>query len=312
MANRVAAPPVILGIVGDSGAGKTTLGQGVAEIIGTERVTFLSIDDYHRYSRAERLHRGLAAADPESNHLDIAEQHLHLLRRGEPVLRPSYDHAAGEPGPPVYVEPKPYLIVDGLLAFATPRLRESFDVKVFLEPDEELRVCWKTRRDMANRGYTPDEVRETIYTASVAAARFVQPQRAHADIVVVSDPRDDDLLGDGDPANVNMRYILRPTLPNLISTPLLQTGASEGVNLELSRDLDGKPIDVLEVSGDISGDSAERLEGAIWDLIPESSPVHDAIGRYGGGPESTSSHTLALTQLLVAYHLEHAVIGRRD
>ncbi len=103
MASRVAAPPVILGIVGDSGAGKTTLGRGVAEIIGAQRVTFFSIDDYHRYSRAERFQRGLAAADPENSHLDIAEQHLDLLRRGEPVLRPSYDHAAGEPGAPVYV-----------------------------------------------------------------------------------------------------------------------------------------------------------------------------------------------------------------
>ena len=78
--------PIILGIVGDSAAGKTTLSRGIAEILGPQRCTLICTDDYHRYDRRERAANGVSALDPAGNYVDILEQHLHLLRQGQPIL----------------------------------------------------------------------------------------------------------------------------------------------------------------------------------------------------------------------------------
>jgi len=309
MAEALVASPVVLGFVGDSGSGKTTVARGVASIIGEDRVAFLSVDDYHRYSRAERFQRGLAPADPDNNYLDIAEQHLGLLRRGQPILKPVYDHGPGELVEPEYVAPKPYIIVEGLMGFATRKLRDCYDVKVFLDPDEPLRVAWKTQRDTRRRGYTADQVEETIRTAAVAAARFVQPQRRHADVVVqflaVGDGAEDEAS-----ERLGVRHILRPTLPHPELTPLLETASGIGVTLELGRDGDGMPVDRLEISALIDDLQARRLERYLWDLVPETGGMHDTLGRFEDAQAGETSHALALTQLLMAYHLQRAAIDR--
>ncbi len=87
--------PIILGIVGDSASGKSTLSAGVAQILGEEHCTVICTDDYHRFNRATRVAAGLSALDPRANHMDVLEQHLRLLRTGEASLKPVYDHARG-------------------------------------------------------------------------------------------------------------------------------------------------------------------------------------------------------------------------
>ena len=84
--------PIILGIVGDSAAGKTTLSRGIAQILGVEHVTLLCTDDYHRYNRKQRKELAITPLNPECNYLDIMAQHLRLLRAGEAILKPHYDH----------------------------------------------------------------------------------------------------------------------------------------------------------------------------------------------------------------------------
>ncbi len=304
MAEGMVAPPVVIGFVGDSGSGKTTVAKGVASIIGADRVSFLSVDDYHRYSRAERFERGLAPADPDNNYLDIAEQQLALLKRGQPILKPVYDHGPGTLTAPEYIAPKPYIIVEGLLGFATRALRDCYDVKVFIEPEEPLRIAWKTLRDTQRRGYTADEVEETIRTASVAAARFVQPQRRFADIVV------NFLVDTGGGNGLGVRHTLRPTLPHPELTPLIEDAPEAGVTVELGRDADGKPVDTLEIAADIDDHAARRLESYLWDLVPETGGLNDTLGRYEDAAAGETSHALALTQLLMAYHLQRAAIDR--
>ena len=87
---------MILGIVGDSAAGKSTLTQGIAAILGPDRVACICSDDYHRYSRAERGRMQLTALHPACNHLDILEQHLRLLRQGQPIPQQSDPAVASE------------------------------------------------------------------------------------------------------------------------------------------------------------------------------------------------------------------------
>ena len=126
--------PIVLGVVGDSGAGKTTLTRGLVRVLGDGNVAHLSADDYHRYDRHERHSLGITPLHPDANYLDILTQHLGHLRDGAPVLKPVYNHRTGKLGAPRYLRPAPYLVVEGLLSFHTETLRGQHDVRVFLAP----------------------------------------------------------------------------------------------------------------------------------------------------------------------------------
>ena len=125
--------PIILGIVGDSASGKTTISQGIANILGSDRVVIICTDDYHNYERSERGNKGLSALLPESNYIYTLEQHLQLLKEGKPVLKPTYNHIHGTLDKPVYVEPRKIIIVEGLLGYLTCPMRDVYDVKVYME-----------------------------------------------------------------------------------------------------------------------------------------------------------------------------------
>ena len=144
--------PVMLAIAGDSAAGKTTLTRGIAEALGADRATALCVDDYHRYDREERRHVPFTVLNPECNYIEVMEQHLQLLALGRPILKPVYDHSTGKLVRPVLVEPREFVIVEGLLPLHTKLARACFDITVYLNPPEEIRREWKLRRDSAERG----------------------------------------------------------------------------------------------------------------------------------------------------------------
>lgn len=296
---------VVLGIVGDSAAGKTTLSAGIAQILGPDRVAVVCSDDYHRHSRVDRAATGLSALDPEANYMDIMEQHFELLYRGEPILKPIYNHKGGTLDAPEYVEPKPYIIVEGLLGFTTRRMRQCFDVKVYLQPEEDLRVRWKIRRDTAKRGYSREQVLAELARREADSPRFIHPQRKYADMVVNFFPPPGRAEETG--GHLHVRHYLRPTLPH----PDLSEFAhrDEGVTLELTRGPDGKPVDLLTL-GDITDERALKLEDYLWEQIPEASHLRENVGRYTNEENRPAiSHPLALTQLLITYHMVKAALG---
>lgn len=299
--------PIILGIVGDSASGKSTLSAGVAQILGEEHCTVICTDDYHRYDRKARAAAGLSALDPRSNYVDVLEQHLRLLRHGEPILKPVYDHRHGTLEPPEYVKPKGFVIAEGLLGYATRAMRDCYDVKIYLDPEEELRVKWKMHRDTTIRGYTREEVLAQLDRREGFSANFVHPQRTFADIVIrFQRPAE----ANGSDTRLDVRHLLRPTLPHPDFTPLFDGSSNAGLHLELARDRDGKPVDVLEINGNISDKRAERIEDLLWNLIPEAGHLRDEVGRIDLA-NGAKSHPLALTQLLVGYHAVKAAMGIR-
>ena len=301
--------PIILGIVGDSASGKTTLSAGVAQILGEDRCTVLCTDDYHRYDRRERAEKGLSAIDPRANYLDILEQALRHLREGDPILKPTYDHRDGTFGRPKYVKPKEFVIAEGLLGYTTRGMRDCYDVKIYLDPDEDLRVKWKIHRDTTRRGYRREEVLASLERRREDAPKFMHPQRTFADIVIHFQ-KPQGANGSSD-TQLDVRHILRPTLPHPDFSPLFDGSSNAGLRLELSRDRDGKPVDVLEINGNISDSRAERIEDLLWNLIPEAGHLRDQVGRIDVANGSPKSHPLALTQLLVGYHAVKAAMGVR-
>ncbi len=312
--------PVILGVVGDSATGKTTLAAGIARILGEDRCTVICTDDYHSLDREQRQKLDISALNPKANYMDILQQHLKLLRQGKPVLKPVYDHKTGVFKPVEYVIPKDYLILEGLLGYTTREMRDCYDVKIFLNPADELRFNWKEHRDVSQRGYSQKEVRESLKRRKKDSAEFIDPQRVFADMVISFEkPERDDLEGEdksseakviqnGDNAHLNVRHILRPTLPHPDFSPLFEEGSSKADDLflELVRDADGKPVDVLKISGGISDRCAERMEDLMWDHIPEAGDMREQVGKIDDIDGPQISHPLALTQLMVAYHMVKA------
>jgi phosphoribulokinase len=287
------ARPIVLGVAGDSGSGKTTLTRGLIRVMGDESVTRISADDYHRYERRERRAIGITPLHPDANHLDVLTQHLAHLRRGEPVLKPHYDHRDGSLRRPEYVRPARFLVIEGLLNYHTETLRAAHDIRVFLAPPEDLRRAWKLKRDCTRRSYTTDEVLHELDLRERDAARYIRPQRAHADIVVAFGPS-----ATADPAHLDAEVLLRDTLPHPDLSPLLDNDAN-GPTLETrERDL------LLRIPGSIAPEHAAEIEEAVWTRMSFANHLRvHRLGEFTVGTDLHRSDSLALVQLLVLYHL---------
>jgi len=293
--------PILLAIAGDSGTGKTTVTKGLVEALGRERITSVGADDYHRYDREERKELPFTPLHPECNYIDIMEQHLQHLATSQPILKPIYDHDTGELGRPEYIEPREFVIVEGLLPLHTKKARAAFDIAVFLDPPEEIRIAWKLKRDTSKRGYTEDEVREDLKKREPESEEFIRPQRAHADIVIRFAPIEERGETADDPLSATL--LLRPTISHPDLPAILGDDTREAIHLKLTRDDDGKPVDAVHIHSYADPDVTKRVEQAIWDELGVDAPLPEALGKLD---DDERDEPLALTQLILLYHLIQA------
>jgi len=295
--------PVLLGIIGDSAAGKSTLTQGLAKLLRPEYVTHVCTDDYHKYDRTERAERGITALHPDCNYLDILELQLERLHYGQPILKPVYDHSAGKLIRPQCVQPREFVIVEGLLGFHTPVMRQFYDVKVFLQPPEDLRYVWKIKRDTSKRGYNTAQVLHELEKREPDSRDFIRPQRQYADIVVQFYPPTGVPAAEAN-GHLNVRLILRPTIPHPDMSYLCDKESEDAaIRLMLGRDT-GRPVDILEIDGSVTPEHSAYLEETIWKHLPGVQPIPaDQFGTYQDRGEMRHSDPLALTQLLLTFHL---------
>lgn len=280
--------PFVLGIVGDSGSGKNTMVRGVRALLGEEIVTNLELDDYIRYTRAERAERKITALNPVANNLTLMAEHLRMLRDGKPIRNRFYDHADGSFGAIRLIEPHEVVIVRGLLGFANDHLQSLYDLTVFLDPDSDLLFRWKLRRDTRSRGYTEADALKRIVEYLLDSKQYVRPQAERADVVVHYD------LPEYDAPDSEVRVAIR-----------LRRGAAEAVrdggsldrfhgSVELQEAPDGV---VLQISPTLSGSDVEA-----WarDRFPDSYDP-EGVGAYVTEEgASAACPQLIFTQVLIA------------
>jgi phosphoribulokinase len=287
--------PIILGIVGDSASGKTTLSKGLVRLLGEEVVTHICTDDYHKYDRKQRAERAITPLDPDCNYLDIMASHLQCLHDGHPILKPVYQHHNGTFGPLTYVEPQSFVLIEGLLGFYTEEMRNAYDVRVYLDPPESLRRQWKVDRDCSKRGYTTDQVLDDLDRREPDSAAYIRPQRVHADMVVCRQPNVDD------PFQLDAVLTLRDSLGHPDLSPFVD---DEG-GLTIEDGLNGERV--LNISGNLPRERAAEIEEAIWDRMHFASHLRsDILGEFTVGNDTHRSESLALVQLLMLYHLTMA------
>ncbi len=300
----VSRRPIFVGIGGDSGTGKTTLTSAFFDLFGRDRITSICLDDYHSLDRRQRQLVGLTALDPRANNFALMEAQIWALKRGEAIQKPIYDHSDGTLRGPELVEPKGMVIVQGLHPFLIPGVRHAFDLKVWLDPEPELRMQWKIQRDVAKRGYSKEQVLAELEARREDAHRYIEHQRQYADLVIrFYRPRPATNMG-----HLSVRITQRHTIPRLSFDRLLH--AADTIRLALGvTDEDGQSSDVIDIDGHITAEQAMLVEEIVWAHVdgrhghlhhvpPERLGTYEAAAR-----RRRHSDPLALTQLILAHRI---------
>jgi len=180
--------PLVIGIAGGSGSGKTTVANVILERVGRERIAYLPHDAYYRdladlppNQRAE-----VNFDHPDSLETSLLIEHIQRLKQWQPIELPVYDFTTHtRTSRTIRVEPKRVIIVEGILIFAEPELRKLFDVKIFVDTDPDIRFIRRLQRDITERGRTTESViKQYLSTVRPMHLDFVEPSKRYADVII--------------------------------------------------------------------------------------------------------------------------------
>ena len=180
--------PLIIGVAGGSGSGKSTVAKNVADALGSLSVAFIDMDAYYRNFAElpfeERRH--LNWDHPDAFDYDLLTEHLSLLAARQPVSKPVYDFVTHlRSDETAYVEPSDVIVIDGILLFVDERVRDLCDVKVFVDADADIRLIRRIQRDLSSRGRPLGEIIDQyLSTVQPMHLQFVEPSKRYADIIV--------------------------------------------------------------------------------------------------------------------------------
>ena len=180
--------PVIIGIAGGTGSGKTTVARAIYDRVGKDRIEWISHDSYYRdfegLSAEEKHH--INFDHPDSLETELLARHLDVLCKGSSVEVPTYDFGRyARLDATTRVEPRKVIIVEGILVLAEPELRKRIDIKLFVDTPADLRFMRRLVRDIKSRGRSMESVIEQyITTVRPMHEEFVEPSKRYADLII--------------------------------------------------------------------------------------------------------------------------------
>ncbi|MFN0123724.1 MAG: uridine kinase [Blastocatellia bacterium] len=179
---------MIIGICGGTGSGKTTVARRVLDGVGDDQIVYLQQDSYYRNlgDMPLELRHQINFDHPDALDNDLFVNHVRTLKAGEAIDMPLYDYATHTRRAETQrIQPRLVTIVEGILVFNDPVLRELMDVKIFVDTADDLRFIRRLQRDVAERGRTVDSViRQYLETVRPMHQRFVEPSRRFADVII--------------------------------------------------------------------------------------------------------------------------------
>ena len=207
MALKPGEKVIVIGVAADSGCGKSTFMRRLTKVFGgknvgplgggfgtpggwetntlvSDKTTVICLDDYHANDRAGRKKTGLTALNVKEQNFDLMYDHIKSLKEGKQIAKPIYNHVNGTLDKPETVEPTPIVIIEGLHPLVDPRVRALLDFTIYLDISDDIKFAWKIQRDMAERGWTLEQVKESIEQRKPDFAAYVAPQMEFSDVVI--------------------------------------------------------------------------------------------------------------------------------
>jgi uridine kinase len=179
---------VTIGVAGGTGSGKTTVSTALLERVGARHIAYLPHDAYYRdLADIPRVDDEVVNFDhPDSLETALMIEHIRQLQRGEPAHIPMYDFTThSRTDRTNLVLPQPIILVEGILIFAEPALRELFDVRIFVDTDADIRFIRRLKRDVAERGRTMETViHQYLTSVRPMHLEFVEPSKRYADVII--------------------------------------------------------------------------------------------------------------------------------
>jgi len=304
-------PPVMIGVAADSGCGKSTFLRRVLGALGTEvkpghtavgdMLTVICLDDYHINDRAGRKATSLSALDARENDFALMGVQIEALKQGKAVYKPIYNHDTGNKDPPELIQPNKIFVVEGLHPIYDTKARSNLDLALYIDIVNEVKFAWKVQRDVAERGWTEEQVKEDIEKRLPDFAQYVDPQKKDADVVLRYEPSDQGL------PYLKVKLIQKKggAFPMItLKKEQSLTGSKPGATLkQYDDDWYGSPVTVVEMDGEIDMDNMEaqvaEIEANIEGLNGRSeSELTDAMVKLKSSPGSQNG--TGLLQAVIA------------
>jgi len=290
----------VIGIGGDSGAGKDTFAEALTGLFGVHSVVKLSGDDYHLWDRQKPIWQVMTHLNPMANDLEGYSRDLVSLTDGKRIQTRQYDHQTGRMSQPLQIESNDFIIASGLHALYLPILRECFNLKVYLDIDEGLRRHFKLKRDVGQRGHTVARVLNAFDKREADSARFIRPQAAYADLILSLQPIHPRLLDDLDdkqPLRLKLLVKTRQGL-NALALNRVLVGVC-GLHVDIVVSDDGAEVQIT-IEGETSAAdialAAKMLCPKVLEFLDIQPKWHDGV--------------LGLMQLITLSHISQVLTKR--
>lgn len=297
---RLSRKPFVIGIAGDSGAGKDTFVTAITDLFGTHSVAAITGDDYHLWDRHQPMWQVLTHINPAANDLESFARNLIALTDGKTIHTNHYDHNTGKMGRPFKVHSNDIIIASGLHALYLPILRECYDLSIYLNVDEDLRTYFKIQRDTKRRGYSIKSVLEAIAKRKPDSEKFIKPQEDYADLIFNLRPINSSELFNADDKNPpRLKLVVKSRHSfNELSLNRVLIGVC-GLHVDMNAN-----HDISEVELSIEGETtAHDVKMAAQLICPQIFEFLDLQPKWQNG-------VLGLMQLITLSHINQSLTRR--
>ncbi len=296
---RFSRRPFVLGIAGDSGAGKDTYSDALKGLFGAHSVVTLSGDDYHLWDRQKPMWQVMTHLNPMANDIEAFANDLVALTDGKSIQSRHYDHKSGRMSRPFRIDSNDFILASGLHALYLPILRSCYNLSVYLDIDEDLRRYLKLKRDVEVRGHTRERVLASFERREPDSERFIRPQAVHADLLFSLRPIHPSMLADAsDQRQLRLKLIARSRL-GLSEISLTRTLIGIcGLHVDMVTTADGEVV--LTIEGETTGKDIELAANMI---CPDILEFLDTSANWADG-------VAGIMQLITLAHIQQALTKR--